>query len=74
MGTDPIYVKQGYVKQRRKWGLSPIKKARLRGPFRLLPEADSYIGLMFVAWSPFGPVVTSKETFWPSFRLLKPEP
>ncbi len=29
---------------------------------------------MFVAWSPFGPVVMSKETFWFSFRLLKPDP
>ena len=29
---------------------------------------------MFVAWSPLGPVVMSNETFWFSFRLLKPEP
>ena len=29
---------------------------------------------MLVAWSPLGPVVMSKETFWFSFRLLKPEP
>ena len=29
---------------------------------------------MFVAWSPLGPVVMSNDTFWFSFRLLKPEP
>src|SRR5258706_3992313 len=34
----------------------------------------SYSGRMFVACSPFGPVVTSNVTFWFSFRLLKPEP
>src|SRR5690349_22810528 len=29
---------------------------------------------MFTAWSPFGPAVTSKDTFWLSFRVLKPLP
>src|SRR5436190_21328519 len=27
---------------------------------------------MLLACLPFGPVVTSKETFWPSFNVLKP--
>ena len=27
---------------------------------------------MLLACSPFGPCVTSKETFWPSFSVLKP--
>src|SRR5439155_25585882 len=31
-------------------------------------------GLMLTAWSPFGPAVTSKDTFWFSFRDLKPLP
>src|SRR5882762_6461665 len=32
------------------------------------------MGLMLTAWSPFGPAVTSKDTFWFSFRDLKPLP
>src|SRR5678815_112158 len=51
-----------------------MKKARSPGPLLLLAQALDQSGLMFVAWSPFGPVVMSKETFWFSFRLLKPEP
>src|SRR5258706_2307105 len=54
--------------------LASMKKARSPGPLVLLAQALDQSGLMFVAWSPFGPVVMSKETFWFSFRLLKPEP
>ena len=28
---------------------------------------------MFEACFPFGPCTTSKLTFWPSFRVLKPD-
>src|SRR5574342_957232 len=37
-------------------------------------SAGQPIGLILMAWSPFGPVVTSKETFWFSLRVLKPLP
>ena len=40
----------------------------------LLQFAGVYSGLMFDAAGPFWPCVTSKETFWPSFRDLKPVP
>ena len=33
---------------------------------------NGYAGLMLLACLPLGPVVTSKVTFWPSFRVLKP--
>ena len=65
-----IHSQSGYAIR----GRPATKKARGSGPFCLLRQAPDQSGLMFVAWSPFGPVVMSKETFWFSFRLLKPEP
>jgi hypothetical protein len=38
-----------------------------------LIEKD-YRPVTLVAWGPLGPSVTSKFTFWPSFRVLNPSP
>jgi hypothetical protein len=48
---------------------SPVSRA-------FLPhiQNDQSIALMATAWSPLGPAVTSKETFWPSLRDLNPSP
>src|ERR1700704_5680537 len=51
---------------------APKKKPGLPGFFSNPLCLANYAGRIFDAWSPLGPVVLSKLTFWPSLRDLKP--
>ncbi len=50
------------------------KTPGLPGVLRSCAGEDYSAGRMFAACLPFGPVVTSKVTFWFSARVLKPLP
>src|ERR1700704_1566725 len=52
----------------------PHEKSPAARAFFWACDACYAMGLMLTAWSPFGPAVTSKDTFWFSFRDLKPLP
>jgi len=41
---------------------------------QLRSKEASYAACMLEAWLPLGPCVTSKDTFWPSLRVLGFEP